>query len=198
MRKYSGLMLATAAILLVTIPVLGELLDRIVVVIDNSFIITLSDIRKERAIQTALGRNPPGDDAIADSLIERYLVEVQISQFREIEVPEALVAERLRQIPQPAGVSEKELRDALVGELRRSEFMMERFQQFIRVSDEELLKYYNEVLVPELQRRGEPVPAAEQGMEAVRKNVIAEKMDQEVSTWLADLRRRSTIEKISK
>jgi parvulin-like peptidyl-prolyl isomerase len=186
------------ALLLMTLPALGEVLDRIVVIIDNSFIITLSDIRKERAIQSALGSNPGSDDELADALIERHLVEEQLAQFRNIDVSEDDIAKRLAKIEKPAGVSDKELREAVIGELRRFDFMAERFGQFIRVSDEELLNYFNEVYAPELRRNGLPVPPAEQGMEAVRANVVAVKMKQEVDNWLADLRRRSTIEKISK
>jgi hypothetical protein len=179
-------------------PVWGELLDRIVVIIDNNFIVTLSDIRKERSIQSAFGRNPGSDDDISDALIERYIVDQQIAQFRDIEVPQEAVDERLRNIPKPADVSENELRSAVVAEVRRSEFMIERFRQFIRVSDEELLKYYNEVYVPALQARGAAVPPPEQVAEPVRQNVIALKMAQEVDIWMADLRRRTTVEKISK
>lgn len=176
--------------------ILGEVLDRIVVIIDDSFIITLSDIRQERAIQSAFGRNPGNDEAVTDALIEKHLVEDQIAQFREIEVSETAVAERLRTITKPANVSDRELREAVAGELRRNAFMNERFGEFIRVSDEEVRKYYEETLVPELRLRGQPIPPVEQVTEGVRQNVIAEKMKVEVDAWLMELQRRSTIEKI--
>jgi hypothetical protein len=197
MRGRPNPMFLTGVFLLLATPVWGELLDRIVVIIDNSFIITLSDIRKERTIQSAFGRNPGSDDDIADALVERHLVEQQIAQFRDIEISQDAVEKRLRSIPRPPGVSDNELRQAVVAELRRSEFMIERFRQFIRVSDEELLKYYNEVYAPALRARGETVPPAEQGVDAVRPNVIALKLAQEVDIWMADLRRRTTVEKIS-
>ena len=190
-------MLATALLLLLAQPLFGEVLDRIVAIIDNKFIITLSDIRKERAIQTALSTDAGTDDAIAEALIERHLVEDQIAQFLEIEVPEDLVTERLRSIGNAPGVSTQDLRQALVGELRRRQFMIERFQQFIRVSDEEIQQYYNDVYAPEARRRGEPVLPLEQVAEQIRQNKIAEKTNEEVGSWLMELRRRSRIEKIS-
>lgn len=196
MPKRSSLILVVAGLLLMETSILGEVLDRIVVIIDNAFIITLSDIRKERAIQSAFGRQPGDDETIANDLIEKHLVEQQIVQFREIEVSEGDVEERLRTVRRPAGVSDKEFRDTVVGELRVNDFMNERFRQFIRVSDEELMKYYEETFVPALRLRGEPVPPPEQGMEAVRQNVIVEKMNKEVDSWMAELKRRSSIEKI--
>jgi hypothetical protein len=197
MRTNAKPMLAAALLLLLAQPLFGEVLDRIVAIIDNKFIITLSDIRKERAIQTALGTDAGTDDAVVEALIERHLVEDQIAQFLEIEVPEDLVTERLRSIGNAPGVSAQDLRQALVGELRRRQFMIERFQQFIRVSDEEIQQYYNEVYAPEARRRGEPVLPLEQVAEQIRQNKIAEKTNDEVGPWLMELRRRSRIEKIS-
>src|SRR6187399_2523006 len=116
MRTSTRSIFLSAVLLLLALPALGEVLDRIVAVVDDKFLVTLSDIRKERAIQAALGSNPGDDDAIVDALIERHLVEDQIAQFLEIEVPENAVNERLRQIGNQPGVSPQDLRETLVGE----------------------------------------------------------------------------------
>ena len=73
-----------ALILLVAPIVYGEILDRIVAVIDDKFIITLSDVRKERAIQSALGGSAGSDESIVDALIERHLVDQEIAAFRRL------------------------------------------------------------------------------------------------------------------
>ena len=84
----------------------------------------------------------------------------------------------------------------LIEEFRRRQFMIERFQQFIRVSDEELRKYYDEVYAPEVRLRGERLAPFEEVTEAIRQNRVVEKMNEEVGSWLLELRRRSVIEKI--
>jgi len=196
MRKYLNPMRILSVILLLAPVVYGEILDRIVAVIDDRFIITLSDVRKERSIESALGGNPGSDESIIDALIERHLVEEQIAQFRDIEVPEDAIAQRLRSIQVPPGISTEDLRDVLVGEFRRRQFMMERFEQFIRVSDEELRRYYDEVYTPEARARGERVAPLEEVSEAIRQNRALEKTNEEVGSWLIELRRRSVIEKI--
>ena len=185
-----------ALILLVAPFVYGEILDRIVAVIDDRFIITLSDVRKERAIQSALGGTAGTDESILDALIERHLVDQEIAAFRDLQVPSDAITRRLQSIQAPAGISTEDLRTALIGEFRRREFMMERFQQFIRVSDEELQKYYDEVYAPEARLRGERVAPLAEVTESIRQNRILEKMNEEVSSWLIELRRRSIIEKI--
>jgi hypothetical protein len=185
-----------ALILLLSPTVYSEVLDRIVAVIDDRFIITLSDVRKERMIQSALGGKPGSDESIIDGLIERHLVEEQIAQFRDIDVPEDAITQRLRSLQVPPGVSIEELRKVLIGEFRRRQFMIERFEQFIRVSDEELRKYYDEVYAPEARLRGERVAPLEEVTDAIRQNRILEKTNEEVGSWLMELRRRSIIEKI--
>jgi len=196
MRTFSNPIRVIPLILLLVPIVYGEVLDRIVAVIDDRFIITLSDVRKERAIRSALGGNVESDESIVDALIEGHLVDQQIAEFREIEVPEDVIAERLRSLPVPPGVSAEDLRSTLIGEFRRRQFMIERFQQFIRVSDEELKKYYDEVYAPEVRLRGERLAPLEEVTEAIRQNRILEKMNDEVGSWLVELRRRSIIEKI--
>jgi hypothetical protein len=175
----------------------AEVLDRITAVVDNTFIITLSDIRKERAIQTALGSKPGQDAEILDALIERRLIDVQVAQYRQIEIDDSAVEARLAAIGSPRDISRAELREAIIGELRRFEFLVQRFRQFIRVTDEEARLYYENVLVPELRSKGAAIPTAEEGIALVRPNVIAEKMNQEVDEWLRELRRRSNVEKIT-
>jgi hypothetical protein len=172
----------------------AEVLDRIVAVMNNSSIITLSDVRKEREVQIALGSPPTNDEAVLNSLIEKHLIEEQIAQFRAIEIDSEAVEQRLMTVSNKRGLSDTELRDAIRAELRRYEFMIQRFRQFIQVTDEEVRKYYDEVLLPELQRRGQPAPPLPQVLADVRANVIAEKMNADVSEWLNDLRRRSIIE----
>ena len=196
MRTLSRTMLLPTLVLVAASLVRGEILDRIVAVMDDRFIITLSDVRKERAIQSAFGRDAGSDEAVLDALIERHLVDKEIDQFREIDVPEDAVADRLRSLVVPQGTSQEDLRRALVGEYRRNQFMIERFQQFIRVSEEELRKYYADVYTPEVQRRGEALRPFEEVAEAIRRNRVLEKMNEEVTTWLGELRRRTLVEKI--
>jgi hypothetical protein len=188
--------IAVIALLLPVLIVRSEVIDRIVVVVDERFIITLSDIRKARAIESALGSDLGNDDAVADLLVEKRLVEEQISQFRTIEIPESEVAERLSTIKKPEGVTSGELREAVESKLRRSAFIGRRFGQFIRPSDQEVADYYQKTLIPELQRRGEPIPALETVSERIREEVIRERMFDEFNDWLAELRKGTTIEKI--
>jgi hypothetical protein len=176
----------------------GEVIDKIVTVVNDKFIITLSDIQKEKAIQLALGTDLGNDDEVASALVEKYLVEDQMAQYMPIEIPEERIQERLQAIKDPHGVSPEELRQAVISKLRRSEFTIQRFGPFIQVSDEELRKYYDEVYVPALRREGQPIPGLEQATDTVRQLVVARRIGDELDTWMSDMLRRTKVEKVSK
>jgi hypothetical protein len=188
---------AILALLVAAAPVGAEVLDRIVAIVDGSFIVTLSDIRKERALQTALGAKTATDAEVLESLLERRLIEEQLAQYRNIPIDDAAIDARLRTLTPRPDVSTADLRAAVAGELRRFEFLAQRFGQFVQVTDAEARTYFEEVLVPELRRTDAVIPSLEEGMALVRPNVAAEKLNQEVSAWLKDLRGRSRVEKIS-
>jgi hypothetical protein len=87
------------------------------------------------------------------------------------------------------------LRNAILRRLRTARYFDLRFRQFLRATDEEIRAYYDSVFIPELKARGvSPVPPLEEVSDAIRTNVIGEKLDREVTVWLDALRRRSNIE----
>lgn len=172
----------------------AEVLDKLVAVINGKTIITLSDVRKERAILTALDDKPLNDEAVLQEMIERHLVEEQIAQFPEIDIPRDQVEERLRQVSDPGGVSSADLRAAIEAQMRRLEFFIVRFRQFIRTSDEEIRGYYDAVFSPAMRDAGQPIPPLDQVRDEIQRNVAGEKMNEEVKAWLEGLRRRNYVE----
>jgi len=70
-----------------------------------------------------------------------------------------------------------------------------RFRQFIRPTNEDLQKYYDDVFVPEWKKRGlNPIPPLTQITDAIRNNVVQEQMNHEIDVWLEAIRARSNIE----
>lgn len=190
--------LALTSLLVAVITARAEVIDRMVAVIDNTFIITLSDIRHERSIQAALGRDSENDEKVLESLIEKHLFEQQIELFRDIPVDEDEVTQRLRGVQVPPTVTMEDLRNAVRDEIRRNEFTVQRFRPFVKVTEEEVLDVYEKSVLPEYRAAGRPLPSVEQGMQEARTIVIADKMVKEVEDWLDDIKGRASIEKISK
>jgi hypothetical protein len=178
---------------------LGEVIDKIVTVVNDKFIITLSDIRKERAIQGVLGTTDLGnDDEVASAIVEKHLVEEQIAVYPPIMITEERIQEQLQAIKDPRGFSPQELREAVISKLRRSDFTVQRFGPFVEVSDEEVRKYYDEKYVPERRSEGLPVPSLEQARDTIRPLLLVLKINDELDTWMGELLRRTKVEKVSK
>jgi parvulin-like peptidyl-prolyl isomerase len=172
----------------------AEIIDKILAVVDNR-IITLSDIREERLIRAALGEQAPQDNsALLEELIERSLIVSQMAEFPGVEVTDEEVQEKMRNITVPDSVSDKAMKQAVRVRLMIARFMDARFRQFIRVTEDDVRKYYDEVFVPAARARGASVPPLEEVAEGIRANVAEEKLDDDVDVWLQALRRRSNIE----
>jgi hypothetical protein len=196
-QRFKSLLLC-GALLWCANPGFGEVIDKILIVVNDRFIITLSDVQRERALQLALGTNLGNEDEVAAALVEKHLVEEQMAQYPSIEIPEERIQERMREIGDPRGFSPEQLRQAVLSKLQRSEFITQRFVPFIRVTDEEIQKYYNEVYVPEVRRQGSTVPSLEQAKETVQQNVAVSKISDDLDVWMEDLKRRAKVEKVSK
>jgi hypothetical protein len=172
----------------------AETLDKIVAVVDGR-IITLSDVRQETAVRNVLGEKAIDEDAVMQQLVEARLIESQLEGFPGVNVSDGEIAEALAKLQKKEGVNARALQDGVSRRMRTARYLDVRFRQFLRASDEDVRKYYDEIFVPAARARGtNPIPPLEQVSDAVRQNVLEEQLDKEVSTWLEAVRRRSTIE----
>ncbi len=172
----------------------AETLDKIVAVVDGR-IITLSDVRQEAAIRSLLGETTLNEQAIIQQLIEGYLIETQLAGFPGVDVTDDEIAEAVAKLQKKDGVTPRALHDALLRRMRTARYLDVRFRQFLMPTDQDVQKYYNDVFVPEARERGiNPIPPIEQVKDAIRKNVVEEQLDHEVTIWLDAVRRRSNIE----
>ena len=172
----------------------SEVIDRVVSVVDGK-IITASDVRQERRLRTVFGEAADSDQAVLQDLVDRALVEDQISQFPELAVTDEDVQTALRDLKPSTDLTVEQLEDGVRKRILRARFFEVRFRQFVTVTDEELQKYYTEVFLPEARARQlQPIPTFEEAAATIRDNVIDEKMTQDVQLWLDTIRRRSNIE----
>jgi hypothetical protein len=175
-------------------PLHAETIDKIVAVVEGR-IITLSDVRQEGSIRSILGEKPIDDEPLIHQLIERHLIENQLVGFPGINVEEEEIAAEIAKLQGKDDLPAEALHDAVLRRIRIAKYFDVRFRQFLRATDDDVRKYYDEVFIPEARARGtNPIPPLEQVADAVRKNVLEEQLDHEVTIWLEAVRRRSSIE----
>jgi len=72
-------------------------------------------------------------------------------------------------------------------------FVEERLGPRVFVGIEEIRRYYEETLVPDLAELGQPAPPIEEVRESIRALLREKKLDQEIVRWTAELRRAADI-----
>lgn len=189
-----GKLLVVAFWLLSLSAVRAEIIDRLMAVVDGR-IITLSDVRRERDLQAALGAAPASEGILLQNLIEQYLIEDQIAQFPGIEVSDSEIDAEFAMLKEPDGVSEQAMRTALRRRIARSHYFDLRFRQFIAATAEEIQRYYDTVFLPAARDRGiATIPPLSDIAASIRANVVDEKLNREVARQLEAIRERSEIE----
>jgi len=179
------------------LPSRGEVIDRIVAVVDGH-IITQSDVRQEREIRTRLGeKTVESDKDLVRILIDDRLIESEIADYPGVDVSNADVSAYLQDSIAREGAPAQAMLDAVRRRILMQRVFDIKFRQSIRPADEDIRRYYEEVFVPEARGRGlNPIPPLSdpQMSKAVHDNVVQELMDHEVNVWLEAIRRRSNIE----
>lgn len=194
----------TLSCLLASAEVHAELVDRIVAIVDQD-VITLSEA--ERAQQIAELRALAGTSLpeIVDRLIEQRLVEREVERFSSEPVPEELVdrafAEVRDRFPSDAeflgavselGVSTDELKAELRRQIRVTQYLEKRFRALTYVSVEEVTRFFEEELLPELPPGAAP-PDPNEHAEAARTILAERKFNERVEQWIGELTSRARI-----
>ena len=173
----------------------GDVIDRLMAVVDGD-VITLGDVKQERALRRFFGDEAPSDDqSMLDEVIEDFLIRNQVDQIPGIQITSEEVEAYSLQLGDPGDLAAEVVAVAVRQRMKLARYVDLRFRQFIRVSDSEIEEYYREVFLPETQSSGlASVPTLDSVREAVRTNVIEEKVNREIRLWVNSLIRRSDIE----
>lgn len=185
------------------------LFDRIVALVDGDPIL-LSDL--DRAIGLGLLGSRPGADFAAerrrvlDLLVEQRLryheierfgfqdvsvhaIEEQVERVRSRFPDEASFEKRLAEL----GLDSRQLRQLLARQLLTLAFVEERLGPRVFVGLDEIRRYYDERLVPEMRDRGEAPPPLESVREQIRSLLKEQRLNEEIDRWTRELRREADV-----
>jgi parvulin-like peptidyl-prolyl isomerase len=181
-------------------------IDRIAVIV-GKHVIKSSDTDLDLRVTAFLNREPLREDAAAkkksaERLIDQEIIRQEIatggySRASDADV-NALVAQirqnnygnsetRMAQALRQYGLSEEQLRAQLLWQLTVLRFIDQRFRPGVLVTDEEVRSYYE-------QHRAQFKGDFESSAAAVRSILEGEQINRQFEQWLADARKRTTIE----
>ncbi|MEM1248330.1 MAG: hypothetical protein AAGK22_18285 [Acidobacteriota bacterium] len=183
----------------------AELVDRVVALVDGDAIF-LSDLQRARALAVEVSEGaPPGDRQLLDRLIDERLRLHEVERFESIPVSLEEVdaqVEALRKRLQPESLestlesmemSLEGLRETFARQILLLQYVEERLGARVFVDLDDIRAYYDETLTPQLEARGEEVPALERVREQIRSLIREQRLDAEIVRWTEDLRRRADI-----
>lgn len=179
------------------------LADRVVAVVDDDPILW-SDV--VGSIRLGLVSRQEGEDdqslerRTLDTLIEMRLRSHEIDRFGVHDLPIDEVEQQYRQVRArfpdeqsfnaeltELGLTPEQVKEVLARQMMVMVFVEQRLGPRVFVSLDEIRDYYEEVLVPELTRQGEPIPELGEVREQIRAVLREERLNQEIDEWTQDL-----------
>jgi hypothetical protein len=202
MRRTLGA--ALLCVLLAAATARGEIIDRVLAVVDTQ-LITLSDVRaglKLGLVPADVSTDPIG--AALQRLIDRRLMLAEVERYAPPEPAPAAVDAAVAAIEAKFGdalaleialnqtaMSREELRRAIRDALRIDAYLQQRFAAVAQPSDDDLVRYYREHSA-ELTVDGRLRPL-DDVREIVHARVVEAQRAAVIQQWLDGLRRRATI-----
>jgi hypothetical protein len=198
-----ALMCAVVFVLMVQCVAADEIIERVLAVVAGD-VITLGDVAAARDFGlVSIGATADPIRDILARLIDRSLMLAEVDRYAPPEpTPEAMdrAMQSVRsRVASPlafeatlarVGMDEKYLREIVRQDLRIGAYIEERFT-VPPPADEELHAYYQEH-AQAFTRNGQVVPF-EEAREAIAQELISERRQAMVDTWIAGLRRRAEI-----
>ncbi len=203
MRRVAGLLLGAA--LLAGPAARAEIVDRIVAVIDRD-VITLSEAEQAAEFRALRGQDALSLGDVVERLIESRLVEREVGRYPEEVVPQQQVDAALDSLrtsfPSPTafsaslsarGLTEDELALLTRRQLTIQRYLESRFRPLVYVTDADVQRYYDEVLLPDVATAGEDPPPLASVETGIRRIMEEKAFNERIDEWIVRLKSRSRI-----
>jgi hypothetical protein len=92
------------------------------------------------------------------------------------------------------GLTEQEVEDHVARELSVLRFVDRRFRPTTQIDATQVERYYNETLMPELEKAGAPDPPLSEVAGQIRELLTQKAIDEQLTVWLEALRRQGRIQ----
>lgn len=195
----------------------AQVVDRMVAVV-NKRVILESELDQAVRVECLMQGKPldkvsPADTfAVLDRLVDRALLDQQILHPEMLEPTPQELADRVkdvrRQLPGAASdagwesllaaydLTQRDVEDLLVSEVRSLRFVDLRFRGLVRVDKNEINTYYQQTFLPQLRSQGAPQPPLADVSGQIEKILVEQSIDQMLNRWLETLRAQAHIEKM--
>lgn len=189
----------------------GEVVDRMVAVVNGSELITYSDLLWQLALQPGVPLdNPRREDLrrVLELLIDQRLVLQEAAKLPHVHATEAEMkqaeADLIKRFPsleefqrrlERTGLTAAQLREIIHERLDMEKYLNFRFRSFTVVTPQEVETYYREVYVPRRRRQapGQIVPVLKDVYDELQAELIERKIESDTDDFLEEARAAAQI-----
>lgn len=186
----------------------GQTIDGIAARIEDD-IITDSEVDELAAFQSLVDGRSKSRAEVIQELADQWIVRGEAATTRYPEPTDRDIdtayTQLQKQFPSAdafktrctaEGLSEPAVRRLLAQQLYLARFLDFRFRPAAQVNDDQVAAYYKSEFVPQLQKRGDPVPAIEDVEDTIREVLVQRAISERATEWLDDTRMRLRLEVI--
>lgn len=178
----------------------AELVDRVIAVVGREAI-TLSEAVEAQQLGLLKGSAAPELADVVERLIESLLVEREVDRYPAGPVSREAIDRALETLKESfgsvedfeavlrsQGISVNELRVVLRRQIRISRYLERRFRPLVYITADEVERFYENELVPELRERQQAVPRLETVEGDIRRLLEEREFNRRVEAWIAELK----------
>lgn len=189
-----------------------QTVDQILTLV-NDEIITRTDLLWSIAIdpKAPSPAGPVGSDLLRqklDVMIDERLIAQEASRVPTTEITQDEIEKKrtevIRGFPSEAqfreragsvGLTPSKIDDLIRQRILIDRFVDFRFRSFVLVTEQEIKRYYDEILVPQIRAAGQVAPPLEEPKvrEGISANLKQEKINAEIDKWLTSARQRADV-----
>jgi predicted exporter len=187
----------------------GQTVDGIAARIEDD-ILTESEVSELAAFQTLVDGHSKSRDELIRELADQWIVRGEAAATKYPEPSSQDVdnayAQLEKQFPSTeefqkrsaaVGLTDAAVRRLLTQQLYLSRFLDYRFRPAAQVDEQQIAAYYKDDFAPQLQKRGQPVPAIEDVEDTIREVLIQRAINDRATSWLDETRERLRIDVMS-
>jgi hypothetical protein len=200
------LMAAITAASPVIYPQTGRVVDRIVARIEDDIILQ-SQVREAGAFQKLIEGHAETDDRLLAELIEQWVVENEATASHFPQPAQQEVDRELSRLTAQFGgpeafaaklreqeLSAAQVRQILVRQIYVERYLDSKFRPSVQIESISIATYYRNELVPELQKKNQPVPRLNEVDEQIRELLTQRAITDLAAKWLDETKSHLKIE----
>jgi hypothetical protein len=183
-----------------------QIVDRIVVRIEDD-ILTQSDLDQLAAYQKLISGSADSKDRLTQELIEQWIVNSEAQAAHFPAAPETEVASDIAEIEKKfptldayrarlaeLALSADDVHQMVARQTYLERYLDSKFRDSVQIDPKDVEKYYNEQLVPELQKQGQAVPPLGEVQDHIRELLTEQQINRLADQWLDESKDRLRIE----